>query len=70
MIEIAQELTAQNRRTRMLLQIHDELLFEVPLSEVDIVKPMIQQKMEHVTELKVPLVVEVGVADNWLSAHE
>ncbi|MBP5160773.1 MAG: DNA polymerase I [Alphaproteobacteria bacterium] len=70
MIEIADELAAQKRRTRMLLQVHDELIFEVPEKELDIVKPMIKEKMEHAVELSVPLVVETGAADNWMAAHE
>lgn len=70
MIDIAHELTAQKRKTRMLLQVHDELIFEVPQKEIDLVKPMIQQKMEQAASLDVPLVVEIGAANNWMLAHE
>jgi len=49
----------------MLLQVHDELVFEVPEDELDAMKQLVTQKMEDVYELKVPLKVEVGVGPNW-----
>jgi DNA polymerase-1 len=49
----------------MLLQVHDELVFEVPEGEVDTMKQMVTGQMEHVHELKVPLKVEVGIGPNW-----
>ena len=53
-------------KTRMLLQVHDELVFEVPDAEVDEVRALVQDRMENVhPELTVPLKVEVGVGPNW-----
>lgn len=69
MVRIDAELRARNLRTRMTLQIHDELLFDVPDDEVETVKPLIRHAMEHVTTLSVPLSVTLGVGPDWLSAH-
>jgi DNA polymerase-1 len=52
-------------QTRMILTVHDELVFEVPESEVDAVRPVVVDAMEHVHELSVPLVVDVGVGRTW-----
>jgi DNA polymerase-1 len=49
------------------MQIHDELLFEAPESEIDQVKELIKREMESAAELEVPLIVEVGVGDNWMN---
>ena len=49
----------------MLLQVHDELVFEVPESELDAMKELVTRQMEDVYELKVPLKVELGVGPNW-----
>ncbi len=49
----------------MLLQVHDELVFEVPEGELDAIKPLIVERMENVSELKVPLKVDVGFGPNW-----
>jgi DNA polymerase-1 len=65
MIQIDAELQALKLRSRMLLQVHDELLFEVPSSEVETMRRLVQEKMESVHELKVPLLVEIGVGPNW-----
>lgn len=65
MISIQHELSSKGLKTKMILQVHDELIFEVPEEEVDIVKSMIRDKMENVVEMKVPLTVDVGSADNW-----
>jgi DNA polymerase-1 len=64
-------LKENNFKTKMLLQIHDELVFEAPIDEVEKVTPLIKQAMENVTgiELKVPLIAEVGIGDNWGAAH-
>ncbi len=69
MIKIDEELQAQNLQTKMLLQVHDELLFEVPLSEIETAKALIKKEMESAFQTNVPLLVEVGVGDNWLEAH-
>ena len=69
MIKIDEKLEEQNLKTKMLLQVHDELLFESPLEEVEIAKTLIKTEMESAFETKVPLLVEVGVGNNWLEAH-
>lgn len=69
MIKIDQELEAQNLETKMLLQVHDELLFEVPIVEIETAKSLIKKEMESAFATSVPLLVEVGVGDNWLEAH-
>jgi DNA polymerase I len=52
--------------SRMLLQVHDELVFDVKPSELDDVRDVVVYQMEHAAELSVPLVVDVGIGDNWL----
>jgi DNA polymerase-1 len=69
MVRIQQELSARNLKTQMILQIHDELLFDVPKSEVEIVTPLIKEVMESVIPLAVPLPVAISSARDWLSAH-
>lgn len=69
MIKIDQVLKEKNLKTKMLLQVHDELIFEAPLEEVDEVSKLIKDAMESAYSTKVPLTVEVGVGDNWLEAH-
>jgi DNA polymerase-1 len=56
-------------KTRMLLQVHDELLFEVPNEEADSVKPMVVDAMKNALPLRVPVVVDAGFGKNWLEAH-
>ncbi len=65
MIRIDAELRERGLRSRMLLQVHDELVFEVPEDEVDTMKRLVTERMENVYALKVPLKVEVGVGKNW-----
>ncbi|MCB9652175.1 MAG: DNA polymerase I [Deltaproteobacteria bacterium] len=69
MLRIQDELDARGFSARMLLQIHDELVFEVPEAEVSEVCPLVQRHMEQVRPLAVPLVAEVGVGDSWGDAH-
>ena len=69
MIKIDEELEAQNLHTKMLLQVHDELLFEAQIEEVDVAMSLIKKEMESAFETTVPLLVEVGVGNNWLEAH-
>jgi len=69
MIKIQKELEDQNLKTKMLLQVHDELVFESPIDEVETAKALIKNQMESAIETRVPLLVEVGVGDNWLEAH-
>jgi DNA polymerase I len=65
MIRIDKLLETRKLQTRMTLQVHDELLFDVPVAEVDEVQELVQHEMEHVIELNVPLVADVGVGANW-----
>ncbi|MEX0666321.1 MAG: DNA polymerase I [Acidimicrobiia bacterium] len=68
MIDVDHELDAGGFRTRMLLTVHDELVFEVPLDERVAVEPVIRSTMESVTELRVPLAVDIGFGPNWAEA--
>jgi DNA polymerase-1 len=65
MIHIDNELRARRLKSRMLLQVHDELLFEVPQSEIETMSALVREKMERAHALKVPLLVEIGVGPNW-----
>ena len=65
MIHIDAELRSRRLKSRMLLQVHDELLFEVPNAEIETMRALVRAKMENVYSLKVPLVVELGVGPNW-----
>ncbi len=69
MVRVATALKAGGFKTRMLLQVHDELLFEVPEAEVDAVKPLVVEAMREALPLRVPIEVEAGVGMNWLEAH-
>ncbi len=69
MIRMPAALAAANLKTRMLLQVHDELLFEAPDGEVDTAKGIVKATMENAARLSIPLVVEVGVGDSWAAAH-
>jgi DNA polymerase-1 len=68
MVRIDCELGAGKLRTAMLLQVHDELLFEAPPEEVEAVCRMVKREMESACRLDVPLLVEIGVGDNWRDA--
>jgi len=68
MIRIDEILRRENSETKMLLQVHDELLFESPPKEAEQVAQMVKREMENVYKLNVPLVVDVGVGDNWRDA--
>ncbi|MCF6269527.1 MAG: DNA polymerase I [Melioribacteraceae bacterium] len=69
MIKVQNELEKINAKTKMVLQVHDELVFDVPKNELEIVKPIIKKNMEGAFILKVPTVVDIGVGNNWLEAH-
>ncbi len=58
----------ENLRSRMLLQVHDELVFEAPPEELERMQPLVREHMEGVVELRVPLVVDLGIGPNWLDA--
>jgi DNA polymerase I len=65
MIQIDAELRSRKLKSCMLLQVHDELLFEVPADELDLMRQLVREKMESVHKLSVPLLVELGVGPNW-----
>ncbi|QBA21829.1 DNA polymerase I [Chryseobacterium indologenes] len=69
MIKIARELEEQQLTTKMLLQVHDELVFESPIDEIDAASKLIKTEMESALKTQVPLLVEIGVGNNWLEAH-
>jgi len=69
MINIHKKLIEGKYKSKMLLQVHDELVFDVYKSELEELKPLIKSEMENAYTLSVPLDVELGVGDNWLEAH-
>lgn len=69
MVEVQRVLDAEQRGTRMIMQVHDELVFEVPEAEVDWLRAEVPRCMAGVAALKVPLLAEVGVGRNWEEAH-
>ena len=70
MINIFDTLEAQQFKTRMILQVHDELVFDVPKEELDVVRPIIEEKMRNAMPgLKVPILVGVDTGADWLEAH-
>ena len=68
MIRIHAALKAANLRTKMLLQVHDELVFEIPEGERSDAGALVKREMEGVANLRVPLVVTVGAGRNWIDA--
>jgi DNA polymerase-1 len=69
MINIYKKLSSENWKSKMLLQVHDELVFDVHHTEIEKIKPMIKHEMENAFTLAVPLEVEMGLGRNWLEAH-
>ncbi|TSJ43713.1 DNA polymerase I [Mucilaginibacter corticis] len=69
MINIHRELKEQKLDSRMTMQVHDELVFDVPNNEIEIVKPIIIDNMRNAIKTTVPIVVEIGTGLNWLEAH-
>ncbi len=69
MNKVQEVLDTENRKTKMIMQVHDELVFEVPLDEVPWAKLEIPRLMAGVAELRVPLLAEMGVGENWEKAH-
>jgi len=65
---VHQALGARSLRTRMILTVHDELLFEAPREEADEAMSLVRDRMEAAATLDVPLTVEIGAADNWRDA--
>lgn len=69
MIRIHKRLTEENWQSKMLLQVHDELVFDAHKEELENLKTMVKHEMENAFHLEVPLTVDIGVGDNWLEAH-
>jgi len=69
MVVIDQRLREKNWQSKMIMQVHDELVFEVPPAEVEALTLMVRKEMADVWPLKVPLVVDIGVGKNWREAH-
>ena len=59
----------ENTSIKMIMQVHDELVFEVPTTDLDYAKEKIGELMSSAAELAIPLVVDIGVGDNWDEAH-
>lgn len=70
MIRIAEKLRQQKLQTQMTLQVHDELLFDVPEDEVNTVRALVKHEMENVVALNVPIVADVGIGQNWRDLKE
>jgi len=69
MIKIQKVLDSKNYKSKMLLQVHDELVFDIHNDEMEVLKPIIKQEMENAFKLSIPLVVDMDQGDNWLDAH-
>src|SRR5665647_1074223 len=69
MVRIQKRLEQENLQAKMTMQVHDELNFTVPNSEIDVVKKVVVDEMENAIKLQVPLIADCGVGANWLEAH-
>ena len=69
MIKIFETLQEKGKKTKMILQVHDELIFDVYKPELEDVKIMVKDKMENALKISVPIIVEIGTGQNWLEAH-
>ena len=69
MVRIHRRLAAEGLKTRMVLQVHDELVFDVPRDELETMRELVRSEMEGAVKLNVPLVVDIGVGRNWREAH-
>ncbi len=69
MIRIHDWLLAEKLQTRMILQVHDELVFDAPKEEVEEIKPRIEELMKNALPLSVPMEIGIGSGFNWLQAH-
>ena len=69
MIKIYEALEKRKARTKMVLQVHDELVFDAHKDEIDELRPLIKELMESALPLNVPVIADTGVGDNWLDAH-
>ena len=69
MINIHRRLLKEERKAKLILQIHDELVFEIPEDEGEVMKRLVQEEMEGVMKLYIPLKVDIGIGKNWAEAH-
>ena len=69
MIHIDQWLKTEKLRTRMILQVHDELVFDVPVEEIEVVRNKVEELMKNAIQMEVPMEVGIGTGSNWLEAH-
>ena len=69
MIQIDNKIQKEKLESRMILQVHDELVFDVPKEEKDVLSKIVKIEMENALELKVPLIVDLETGENWLEAH-
>ena len=69
MVNLDREIKKRNMRSRMIMQVHDELVFDAHLNEVDELKNLVAEKMSGAVQLRVPLVVDMNTGTNWLEAH-
>jgi len=69
MVRIQKRLEQENLEAKMTMQVHDELNFTVPTSELEKVRKIVIDEMEQAIQLRVPLIADCGVGDNWLEAH-
>ena len=69
MINISKKMKSNEFKSNMLIQVHDELIFEIHNSEIELMRKLITEEMENAYALKVPLSVDIGIGDNWFDAH-
>jgi DNA polymerase-1 len=69
MIDVQSEMEKQNLKSKMLLQVHDELVFDMHKEEENVLKNLVKQNMENAVESDVPIIVDLGIGNNWLEAH-
>ena len=69
MAKIQERMREEDLKSRMLLQVHDELVFDMHKDEADVLPPLVEEEMMTAIPLSLPIVVELGMGDNWLVAH-
>ena len=69
MIKIGEKLYNESWESKMIIQVHDELVFDVKKQELEKLQLMVKKEMENAFKLNVPLIVDIGVGENWLEAH-
>ncbi len=70
MVDIFQQVRSERLRTKIVLQVHDELLFEVPVEETELVSSIVQRRMQEVVSLRVPLKVDLRIGNSWAEVHD